>query len=737
MLALPMHSFATINHETMPIKVELISEEKTIQPGRPFWIALRFVMDDGWHVYWKNPGEAGIPLKVDWKLPEGLRVGPLKWPFPEKFTVEGMVGFGYQREVTLLTEITPDPSLKSGEEIHLDALVTWLVCSSLICQPGSASVQFAFQVDSQHPQPNENVVNLFQAARAKIPTSHVAIKTVRKEGLVQLQVPTSSTPQGAIVDAYFFPEQANIIDHSVDPTVSQTISPSDKFVVNLKENDEIGAKSAILKGVLVVHTQKDAYRHIQAFDIDSLIQDNTDRYLVSFANSSKNPSFVSASIGNSIISSPIESRFQGGLGLALFFAFLGGMILNLMPCVLPVLSFKVMSFVKMAGQNRLLTIKHGLLFTLGVLFSFWILAIAMLFLRAYGQAVGWGFQLQEPLFVVILASVLFIFSLNLFGVFEWGVFFASWAGQTQADTSQKSSGYVSSFLSGVLATAVATPCTGPFLGSAVGFAVTLPVFQALLIFTVLGLGMCCPYLLLSAFPACFRFIPKPGPWMEIFKECMGFLLLATVLWLMWVFSAQTDSFSLICLIGGFLCFAIGAWLYGKGSSPLISKSRRMLAYISVSIFVIIGCQMILFPRGSWYSKEALSSERHLASEWDGWENFSPERVALLQKQGIPVLIDFTAKWCLICQANHLVLSAKAVSQRLAEAGVVKMKADWTKSDPMITRELSKFGRTSVPLYVLYGTDPNSQPFILPQVLTQEIVIEHLKFALEPEQIALE
>ena len=197
------------------------------------------------------------------------------------------------------------------------------------------------------------------------------------------------------------------------------------------------------------------------------------------------------------------------------------MILNFMPCVLPVMSFKVMSFVKMAGQSRSLTLKHGLMFSFGVILSFWLLASAMLMLRTYGQAVGWGFQLQEPLFVVILASLLFIFALSLFGVFEWGMFFASWAGQAQAETAQKSNGYTGSFLSGVLATAVATPCTGPFLGSAVGFAVTLPVFQSLLIFTSLGLGMCFPYLLLAAFPSFLRFMPKPGAWMETFKQLMG------------------------------------------------------------------------------------------------------------------------------------------------------------------------------------------------------------------------
>ncbi|MCE2983374.1 MAG: thioredoxin family protein, partial [Parachlamydia sp.] len=307
---------------------------------------------------------------------------------------------------------------------------------------------------------------------------------------------------------------------------------------------------------------------------------------------------------------------------------------------------------------------------------------------------------------------------------------ASWAGQTEHDKA-KGSGYAGSFLSGVLATAVATPCTGPFLGSAIGFAVTLPVLQAMLIFTSLGLGMCFPYLLLAGFPSLLRFMPKPGAWMEVFKELMGFMLLATVLWLLWVFSAQTNTFSLICLLAGFLCFAIGGWIYGKGISPLMSRKKRILAYAFTLLFAIGGIQTIILPKATWdqsdNSTEALGK---------GWEPFSRERLVELRAQGIPVMIDFTAKWCLICQANHMVLDSKEVEGELNKIGAVKMIADWTKNDPIITEELSKFGRNSVPLYVLYGNDPAAEPLILPQVLTTGTVVDHLNQAFENEDIAL-
>lgn len=723
---MPSQASAFINGPSH-VKVEFLQEEESIQPGQPFWVALHFELEKDWHVYWKNPGDAGIPLKVEWVLPEGFEAGPLQWPFPEKFTASDMVGFGYTSEVTLLSQISPPEQLDLNSKIDLQAKINWLVCSSLTCQPGSTTVDLPITVSTEQPKKNEKWKAIFGQARAKIPQTHI-VKTVRKQGIVQLEVPQEVMAQADIREVEFFPEQQNIIDHAIEPTVDASSDDANRYLVNLKGSDEIGAGSKYLKGVLVLHKQNGIQ---EAFDVESLIEEEPNQD-ISLLTSHNRPSLSIGDYSNSASS----FDFEGGIGLALLFAFIGGMILNLMPCVLPVMSFKVMSFVKMAGQSRSLTFKHGLMFSLGVILSFWLLASVMLMLRTYGQAVGWGFQLQEPLFVVILASILFIFALSLFGLFEWGMFFASWAGQTQVETTQKSSGYGGSFFSGVLATAVATPCTGPFLGSAIGFAVTLPIFQSLLIFTSLGLGMCFPYLLLAAFPSFLRFMPKPGAWMETFKQLMGFLLLATVLWLMWVFSAQTDTFSLICLLAGFLCFSIGAWIYGRNCSPIVKRRKRILAFAFVIFFAFIGIEVILLPRASWYSQELSSNDsKSNRNHWADWENFSPERVAQLRNAGKPILIDFTAKWCLICQANHLVLASDDVKTQLDDLGVVKMKADWTKNDPVITEELSKFGRNSVPLYVLYGPDENQPPVIMPQVLTPDVIAEHLEQAI-PKDIAL-
>ncbi|MBA3720877.1 MAG: thioredoxin family protein [Parachlamydiaceae bacterium] len=718
-LTLPLLSFATTTNESH-VKISLVSEEKTVQPGTPFWVALHVNIEDDWHVYWKNPGDAGMPLQLKWSLPEGFKADDLQWPFPEKFTLEDLVGFGYQNDVIFLTRITPPELLESGTELQLNGNVNWLVCSSETCQPGSAPVQLAVKIDSATPETDDKTAEIFKKARANMPKLKVQVKTIQKEGVLQLQFPTDSV-KDSVTGVYFFPEEQNVIDSSVDPVMGINESKSNGYLVNLKGGEEIGVKIKNLKGVLVVHTEE---KGTQAYDIDSPIQENSaDGVLTYLDIEEENKVFSQTSIGNSSLVAKPQS-FEGGLGLALLFAFMGGMLLNLMPCVLPVMSFKVMSFVKMAGQSRAMTIKHGLLFSFGVILSFWVLASVMLALRTYGQAVGWGFQLQEPLFVVILASLLFIFSLSLFGTFEWGLGMASWAGQTESDKLQKTSGNTASFFSGVMATAVATPCTGPFLGSAIGFAVTLPVFQSLLIFTVLGLGMCFPYLLLAAFPSFLRFLPKPGAWMETFKQLMGFLLLATVLWLLWVFSAQTNSTSLIFLLAGFLCFSIGAWLYGIGTTPMISKSKRLIAYAAVAIMAVAGCELILIPRATWYSDSTVSQNQ--PNDWAGWETFSPERVAQLEKAGTPYIIDFTAKWCLICQANHMVLTGADVGRQLDDAGVVRLKADWTKSDPVITEALSKYGRNSVPLYVFSSGDAKKEPVILPQVLTPDSILDHVK-----------
>jgi thiol:disulfide interchange protein len=406
-----------------------------------------------------------------------------------------------------------------------------------------------------------------------------------------------------------------------------------------------------------------------------------------------------------------------GVPLALLFAFIGGLILNLMPCVLPVLSLKVMGIVQQAGEGSREKLKHGLLFTFGVLVSFWILAGLLLLLRAGGEQLGWGFQLQSPAFVSVLSVFLFLFGLSMFGVFEIGTSLMSVGQGTQSK-----SAYAGSFTSGILATVVATPCTAPFMGSALGFALSQPVWVSLLVFTFLGAGMAAPYLLLTLSPGLLKFIPKPGVWMESMKQFMGFLLMATVLWLLWVLSLQTGAEGVVLLLGALLIAGLGGWIIGRWGNVAKPQPVRGIAQ-GIAILCIAGA--LVFSLLNIHSQTPSANGVHRQGSIE-WQNYSPELVDRLRAERKPVFIDFTAAWCLSCQVNEKVaFGSEDVQKAFAAKRIVAVKADWTNKDDVIGRALASFGRNSVPLYVLYP--PGKDAVLLPEILTPQIVLD----ALEP------
>lgn len=697
-----------------PIKIELLNENQTIQPGQPFWVVIQGNIDEGWHAYWKNPGDTGTPTSIEWVLPPGFTAGPTEWPFPQRFDLNSVIGYGYEGSFWLLTPITPPDHLSKDTPIEISANVEWLVCSESNCVPGTTTATASLSVDSASPKPREDRIELFAKARAHLPKKEWVMQADRKDGLVVLHIQSSENNM-SYSGADFFPEQKQAIDPQAEALWSPDTEHPGYYTMTLKEKEGKNNASKALKGVLVLHQPNGKPQDVAVEVNTPLLGENPQDELLSLAEEEQG-SEVDMQDPTQVVLNP-DTQFDGGVGLALIFAFAGGLLLNLMPCVLPVVSFKILSFVKLAGQSRSITLKHGLAFSFGVILSFWVLAILLLILQAYGRSVGWGFQLQEPLFVAALASLLFIFGLSLFGVFELGASLTAMAGQ-----SSKNSGLTGSFFSGILATVVATPCTGPFLGTAIGFAVTLPAFSALMIFTSLALGMSFPYLLLAAFPPLLRFLPKPGNWMVAFKELMGFAMLATVIWLVWVFGAQTSNFSVAFLLVGFFFLSLGCWMFGKWGTPVQSLFMRRFTYVFVALSFFAGSYIIYSSTSSPFALAADASSKSKAEEW---EEFSEERIAALQEQGIPVFVDFTAKWCLICQANHYILSTDAVTEKFEQLGVVKMKADWTRNDKKITEALRKFGRNGVPLYLLYGTNPTEPPVILPQVLTTEIVTGYL------------
>lgn len=698
---------------TQPVKASLLTEVNHFKAGDPFWVAIRLQMDDHWHVYWKNPGDTGMPVSIDWELPEGFKAEAFEWPYPKRMDTDSFIGFGYEKEVYFLTRITPPEKLVTAAKYPIKASVKYLVCSDSACLPGEADVQTEISLTTEKPTFNGDLASVFAKAREILPKKNWSFKAQRINDLIELEIKAPQPIKGRVLKTQFFPDKGQSIDYHIEAIVSDT--EKDGYSIALKEKESL-SPSGLLKGVLVLTTIHENKTGTEAFEVDVPIYDKTGN-----GDQIAAADFTTSSARNiQVPPQENDNEFSGGLGMALILAFIGGMILNLMPCVLPVVSFKVLSFVKLSGESRKLTMQHGWAFSLGVLVSFWTLAAVLLILQAYGHSLGWGFQLQEPIFVAILAAILFIFSLSMFGVFEMGVKVGSLAGELQHQKARE--GLNSSFFSGVLATVIATPCTGPFLGTAVGFAMTLPYYLSLLIFTSLGLGMAFPYLILSAYPQFMRFIPKPGAWMELFKQFMGFLMLASVLWLVWVFGAQTSSMGIVILLVTFFILSLASWIYGRWATPMNSKRSRFISRIVVSVLILMGFYTLTYATDDTVDPQPKSELA--ASAEQVWEEFSPKRLAELRAKGVPVFIDFTAKWCLICQANHMILTGTNVHTKFNERGVVRMKADWTKKDAIITEELKKFGRNSVPLYVFYKGD--EKPVILPQVLTPGIVMDHLE-----------
>lgn len=697
-----------------PVTVTLIAEERGIQPGRAFWLGIKINLEKDWHTYWKNSGDSGMPTSIEWQLPAGFEVDSIDWPAPERFIDKSLVSFGYSAPFVLLAKITPANNVTSGQNVEIGATVRWVACNEGNCLPGDSRATITLPVSKTPPSRNTTLSNTFSQAREQLPQNNWKVEGDVGHNMVRLAVIPPEEKNNSYALAYFVPSDPDFVNYHQSLEVIR--SPNgDGFTLNLRRNPA-KALPSYLNGVLYLNPGVGARQNGTAVAIHAPLREKT----IAMANG--NDAAVAAE-GEEVMT----MDFEGGIALAIAMAFIGGIILNLMPCVLPVISLKVLSIVKMSGKHRLTTIKHGATFTLGVLVSFWILAGSLLMLQAYGHAVGWGFQLQEPIFVAILAAVLLVFALSLFGVFEIGTGMASWAGHAEHHNTQQATGLASSFFNGILATAVATPCTGPFLGSALGFAVTLPPLAAMSVFTALGLGVAFPYLVLTSFPSLVKWLPKPGNWMVTFKQLMGFLLLATNLWLIWVFGAQTDNFGVFLLLSALFILAIACWTYGQWCTPMKSRRVRKLGLLATCFFALVGSYFLvisaeLVPENN---EKALAS--HLITGQEdprAWLPFTPQTVEQFREEGKPVFIDFTAKWCVICQTNHMVLLLDDLEKRFEDLGIVKFKADWTRPDPAITKELRKFGRNGVPLYLLYAPGATT-PMVLPQVLTPDVVNGYL------------
>ena len=672
--------------KTEHVEADLVADKAGAQPGKALLVGLRLRMEPQWHTYWRNPGDSGLPTKIQWILPEGWKAGEIQWPYPQPLPVGPLMNYGYEDEVVLLVELTPPASAPAGN-VTIKARAEWLVCKD-ICVPEKGELDFALPVASREAAADPRFVGSIERALGMLPVDPAGWKyeaALQGNALVVRLTP----PEGAVAPAKatFFPERESLIE----PAAPQRITRDGRALrIEMKLADPPLAGMTSVKGVAVS---------------DSGWNGSSGRKAINVA------APLGAPLGAAAAGTSTDASPGGSMLAALAFAFLGGVLLNLMPCVFPVLGIKLLGFVEHAhGDARAMRLQ-GVIFFVGVLASFLALAAIMLGLRAGGTQLGWGFQLQSPVVVALLATLFFVLALNLSGVFEWGAFAQSVGARLSARGR-----YADAFLSGALATVVATPCTAPFMGAAVGFTLTQDAALSLAIFATLGAGMALPVLLLSFFPALLKRLPKPGAWMETFKQVLAFPLYATVAWLAWVLGAQSGNDAVFALLAGLVLVAMGAWIYGR-SFHAEGIWRPTLAAILVAAGLVVA-----WPGAAMNASDSATA-RADDLQWQAW---SPEKVRALTAAGRPVFVDFTAAWCVTCQVNkRIALHNASVIAAFAAHDVATLKADWTRQDPRITATLAALGRNAVPVYALYLPGEEA-PRLLPEVLTPALVLAEIE-----------
>jgi thiol:disulfide interchange protein/DsbC/DsbD-like thiol-disulfide interchange protein len=685
--SLPGNVVATDN-----VKARLVSETGGIGPGQSVWIALELNIRDGWHTYWRNPGDSGQATTLAWTLPPGFTAGDIVWTTPHRFDLPPLVNYGYAGHAVHLVKITAPRELKSGSVALLQAKAGWLVCSD-VCIPEDAQLQLKLPTAAGAAAVDPKDAALFTAARSDLPNPQPAATGARiQDGKLVLTLGSAwGATLSQITSLAFFPYDEGSIEYGAPQTLTRS---KDAVELAVKAGD-LPPKTGTVRGVLLATEESGGSPAVVPIEIAA-----------AFGGAGGGTPAAGAATVRNLETPPLPSL--------VFLAVLGGLILNLMPCVFPVLSIKAVGLVEQAKKHPAAVRAKGLVFAAGVISSMLTLAIVLLALRAGGEQIGWGFQLQSPLFVTLMVYLLLAVGLNLSGVFEIGGGLAG-----IGDELTQGQGYRASFFTGVLTTLVATPCTAPFMAAAVGAALTQSAAVALVIFAGLGVGLSLPYLLLSFAPWTRRALPKPGAWMDTLKQIFAFPMYASAAWLLWVLAQQTSSLGLGAAFTGVILIAFSAWAYQKSKS-----SRRTARLTALATALAAFVLAVLLPL-RFDDVAAASTARTAAAAPDagGWQPYDAARAAEITASGRPLLINFTASWCLTCLVNERnAFSDEAVQAVFRDRGVTLMKGDWTNRDPGITKALSDFGRAGVPLYVVYNAKPgSSEPLVLPQLLTAAIV----------------
>jgi thiol:disulfide interchange protein len=690
LLAAP--AFAQSVVKTDNVRAELVSEVSEVKPGEPFWVGLRQSIKPHWHTYWKNPGDSGLATEIAWKLPAGVKADPIVWPAPTLVDVGGVINYAYQDEVLLLVRITPPADLATGSALALAADANWLVCED-VCIPEEGKFTLSLPVGAASKPADANTRALFDKARRLVPMESPwpARFGLAKSGDPTLLVDAKGLKPETIRNAYFFPAEWGPVAHMAKQTAAVT---AEGIRLPLKKGDVKAATPQQIAGTLVLTEKTGDGEQRQAFDLVAKLD----------------PAFVPTA---SLTAAGIESL---SLGEALLFALLGGLILNLMPCVFPVLAMKAASFARLAGRERSAMRRDGVAYTAGVLVAFGAMAAVVIGVRAAVGDVSWGFQFQSPIFSLLIAYLFFVVGLNLTGVFEVG---GGFAGMGQALTAR--SGVTGAFFTGILAVVVATPCTAPFMAAALGFALSQPAPQTVAVLLAMGLGLALPYLALAMTPFLQRLLPRPGRWMDRLRQLLAFPMFASAVWMIWVLTQQTGPDGVIYALGGMVLIAFAIWLLRLGSpSPSGTWLRRGVAAVAVLLALAVVLKLEDGPA------TAATGGPSAGVNFEGWEKFSRARMTEAAAAGKPVFVDFTAAWCITCLVNERVALETATTRHAFEqTGTVKLKGDWTNRDPEITSLLKELGRAGVPLY-LYWPPGAERPKILPQVLTEAAILSELQ-----------
>ena len=667
------------------VHIRLVPEHTHIGSGETVTVAIEQTIDPGWHTYWVNPGDSGEPPEIKWTLPAGFKAGEIQWPVPEKIVTGTLASYGYLGHATLLQDIAAPKDIPAGP-LTLTAAIDILVCKD-VCIPETGTYSVTLNANVA-----DNISMVADAARRKLPVSlPQGAATFREDNgdfVVGIALPKDVDPAAPVS---LIPEDWGIVDN---PSKAVADFKSSPVTLRQKRGDRPIDKLAKVRVLVSYQDEKGAQRAVVA-----------DAHPAKAAK-------AAAAAKTEVV--PASTADKLTLANAIFFALLGGLILNLMPCVFPILSLKTLKLCKLSGGELREARLHSLLYTAGILASFGVLAVSLIVLRGAGQQIGWGFQLQNPAFVLPLSWLLFVIGLNLSGFFEFGGGLANLGSRLTQGHS-----YAASFFTGVLAAVVATPCTAPFMATALGYALTQPAPVTLAVLLALGFGLALPFLLISFIPALRGMLPKPGTWMSTFKEFLAFPMFGSAAWLAWVFSLQAGPLGVLTALAGAVAITFGLWLLKKqlpeksGLPTLIVRALAAAAFIAAAALIPAAGKM--------------ETQTTKAMAMDDWTPYVAADFMALEHGSDPLFVDMTAAWCITCKVNeNAVLNTMPIKELFHKHKVKTVKGDWTNQNPEITQFLARYGRNGVPIYVYYGgrdknTGQRPEAVVLPQILTPGIV----------------